>query len=191
MTASPLLNPIPQHVADRRGALRHPVKLIGHVIGRDFTSVAVTLTDVSEAGCQIAQSDWLGDASAVRLTLAGFAAFDCTVTWTSAGATGLRFDETLHPAVLRQIVALGQGRKRTQRLLGAGLVRRDDGDRRWRVSQDVVIKRQRGNKATSIVARLFDLSSAGCRISSDVRLSPGLEVVVSMNGLDPVAATVC
>ncbi|HVF93664.1 MAG TPA: PilZ domain-containing protein [Sphingomonas sp.] len=193
MAATHKLHPQTQYEIDRRGALRHPVKLVGHVVGRDHGSVAVTLTDVSEAGCQIAQSDWLGDAAAVTLTLDGFASFHCSVSWTSASATGLRFEEVLHPAVLRQIVALGQGRKRAQRLLGAGLVRRDEGDRRWRVSQSIVIERRRDGQGSlePIVARLFDLSSAGCRISSDVRLSPGLDVVLSMNGLAPVAANVC
>jgi hypothetical protein len=193
MAAIQKIHPETQFEIDRRGALRHPVKLIGHVLGRDHASVAVTLTDLSEAGCQIAQSDWLGDASAVTLTLDGFASFDCSVSWTSATATGLRFDEVLHPAVLRQIVALGQGRKRTQRLLGAGLVRRDESDRRWRVSQQIVIEPRRHGQdgLEPIVARLFDLSGAGCRISSDVRLTPGLDVVLTMNGLDPVAASVC
>lgn len=190
MSATPKLRPQAQLDADRRVSPRYPVKLVGHVVGENCTSVALTLTDVSAAGCQIAQSDWLGDASTVTLTLDGFAAFDCTVTWTSPTATGLRFDETLHPAVLRQIVQQGQGRKTAQRLLGAALVRRDDGDRRWRVSQDIVIADQRA-PAAPIAARLFDLSCAGCRVSSDVRLSPGLEVVLTMNGLDPIFASVC
>lgn len=192
MTATPQRRTETHHDADRRVALRHPIKLVGHAVVGDSPSVAVMLTDVSEAGCQIAQSDWLGDAPTMILTLDGFAAFECTVTWTSSNATGIRFDERLHPAVLRQIVALGQGRKRAQRLLGGALVRRDEGDRRWRVAKDIVIERQRdrGN-AEPIVARLFDLSSAGCRVSSDVRLSPGLEVMLSMHGLDPVRASVC
>lgn len=192
MTAIPQRRTEPQHDTDRRSALRHPIKLVGHAVVAGSPSVAVMLTDVSEAGCQIAQSDWLGDASTVILTLDGFAAFECTITWTSSTATGMRFDERLHPAVLRQIVALGQGRKRAQRLLGGALVRRDEGDRRWRVAKDVVIERQRDRHvAEPIVARLFDLSSAGCRVSSDVRLSPGLDVMLSMHGLDQVRATVC
>ncbi|WP_445192083.1 PilZ domain-containing protein [Sphingomonas sp. Tas61C01] len=192
MTALPQRLAEPQPDTDRRSAQRHAVKLVGHAVVAASPSVAVMLTDVSESGCQIAQSDWLGDASTVILTLDGFAAFECTVTWTSTTATGLRFDERLHPAVLRQIVALGQGRKRAQRLLAGALVRRDEGDRRWRVAKDIVIERQRGRDgAEPIVARLFDLSSAGCRVSSDVRLSPGLDVMLSMHGLDPVRASVC
>ena len=192
MTAIPQLRADVHHEVDRRIAPRYAVKLVGHVVAGDSASIAVMVADVSESGCQIAQSEWLGDASAVTLTLDGFAAFECTVTWTSSTATGIRFDERLHPAVLRQIVALGQGRKRAQRLLGAGLVRRDEADRRWRVSKDIVIEqdRERGGPEP-IVARLFDLSSAGCRVSSDVRLSPGLEVMVSMHGLDSVRAVVC
>ena len=192
MTANPQRRTEPQHDDDRRSAPRHAIKLVGHAVVGHGPSVAVMLHDVSESGCQIAQSDWLGDASTVILTLDGFAAFECTVSWTSSNATGIRFDERLHPAVLRQIVALGQGRKHAQRLLGGALVRRDEGDRRWRVAKDIVIERQRERDGGEpIVARLFDLSSAGCRVSSDVRLSPGLDVMLSMHGLDQVRATVC
>lgn len=192
MTATADLLHEPVNDRDRRNAQRHPVRIVGHVIGPGFTSVAVSLTDVSEAGCQIAQSDWLGDASLVTLTLDGFAAFDCTVAWTSNDSTGLRFDEKLHPAVIRQIVAMGQGRKRPQRLLDAAIVRRDEADRRWRVARDITVERHCDSpRSERLLARLFDLSSAGCRINSDARLSPGGEVTVWIDGLDPVAATVC
>jgi hypothetical protein len=191
MTATAKPPKQPANDLDRRGALRHAVDIVGHVIGPGIDSIAVSLTDVSEQGCRIAQSDWLGDASLVTITLDGFASFDCTVAWTSSDATGLRFDEKLHPAVIRQIVAMGQGRKRPPRLLDAGIVRRDEADRRWRVSRDVLVDRHAaGPRPERLAARLFDLSSAGCRIDSDARLAPGGDVTVWIDGLDPVAATV-
>lgn len=178
--------------ADRRGALRHPVRVEGVVSGATDARTLVVVTDISEHGCRILRPAALtGDAS-ITLSFGGFAPFGATVVWTSPKAAGLRFDHPVHAALIAQVVSAAKGRKRAKRLLSPGLVRREERERVWHLNLPV---RFEDAAAPAVERRLLkgelcDLSTDGCRIVSDVPVLPGTGLLLTIADRAPILGIV-
>lgn len=182
--------PLPASLAERRGVLRHPVQVAGIISCSAGPAITVTLTDISEHGCQIERSADLPKGATIGLSFAGFAPVDATVVWSSPRAHGLHFDQPLHHALVERVVQVGRGRRRSPRLLTPGLVRRQERERQWHVSLAVQLEDQAG-PARSFAGILSDLSMEGCRIASAVAVLPGAALTVALPGHPPLAAIAC
>ncbi|WP_375390997.1 PilZ domain-containing protein [uncultured Sphingomonas sp.] len=184
-------SPDAQSRTDRRGALRHPVAMEGVLASTAGAPEKVMLTDISEQGCQIVRPAGLAGGGAIRLSFGGFAPFDATVVWTSRGAAGLRFDYPAHPALIAEVVAAADGRKRGQRL-APELVRRAARERLWhlRTPARFAIRSPQGAWQPPFSGTLADLSAEGCRIVTQVALLPGTELQVTVAHRAPLIGEV-
>lgn len=181
----------PRPDAERRGVLRHAVEVEGVLSLAADTPVKVLLTDISEHGCQIVRPPEVVGGEAMALSFAGFAPFHATVVWTSAEAAGLRFEYRAHAALIAQVVAAANGRRRGKRLLAPDLVRRAERERLWHLRLPV---RFRIGAATGAAIPLdgvlSDLSTEGCRITAKVSPLPGAEIAIVLDGRPALAGQV-
>lgn len=182
----------PRFAAERRGFLRHPVQMTGVLTVPTAAPVEVVVIDISEQGCQIVRPDWLRRDTAIRLSFGGFTPFDATVRWTAPGAAGLRFDQTLHPALITQVVSAARGRKRTRRMLSQGLIRREERERTWHLDVPAAFEDAAAPAADRAVLTgvLSDLSVDGCRIASAVAVLPGTALLIRLGEHQPMLAVV-
>lgn len=177
---------------DRRGALRHPVKIAGSLSSSSQTPITVELTDISDLGCQIVRPAELTRDTTLCLSFGGFTFFDAIVVWTSPKAAGLRFEQPMHPALIAQVVAAAAGRRPRRRLLAPDLVRREERKRLWHL--DLPALCQIGVRPTTqpntFRAKLSDLSTEGCRIISGIELSQGTVLLVTIGERWPLLGIV-
>jgi hypothetical protein len=187
----PALAPPPVEATDqdRRGALRHPVKVPGTVSHPGLADVTVTLTDISDTGCQIERVATFDKGGLIRLSFAGFAPVDAAIMWSSPRAYGLQFDAPIHPALVDKVVQIGRGRRRSPRLLTPALVRREERERLWHVSLAVHVEDAAGT-ALPFEGTLSDLSVEGCRIASAVAVLPGCGLTLTLPGIAVLNGTV-
>jgi hypothetical protein len=94
--------------SDERKALRIQAQLTAELKGERLDPSSVTLTDVSELGCQIASAQKISVGSFVTLTVPNFTSFTGWVAWKGEGAYGIDFAHPLLPAVVERIVELGR-----------------------------------------------------------------------------------
>ena len=182
--------PEPVAPVDRRGALRHPVEVVGVLSTPTVPQLTVVLTDISEQGCQIVRPPELAGGEAIALSFAGFAPFDATVVWTSAAAAGLRFDYPAHKALIAQVVAAAKGRRRARRPLAPELVRREERERLWHLRLPVRIAIGDQEGPAGIVGVLSDLSTQGCRIVAEATPLPDAAIRIELEGHAPIRAQV-
>ncbi len=74
---------------DRAG--REPASFPAIVVLAEGQRIAVTITNISSAGCQIDCAETLSIGQAVRIELAGDIAAHASVRWAISGHAGLRF----------------------------------------------------------------------------------------------------
>lgn len=100
----------PHGYADARSALRKPVSVAGRLASSATGKMTVTITDISETGCQVGRSARLIEGSFIMLVLPDFAPIGARVVWTGPTSIGLKFERTLHRSIVDHIVAMGGGR---------------------------------------------------------------------------------
>ena len=190
MSAVP--RPLDHPAADRRGALRHPVRVEGVVSGSTAERTSVFVTDISEHGCRIARPAVLTRDTSITLSFGGFAPFGATVVWTSPKAAGLRFDHPVHAALIAQVVSAAKGRKRAKRLLSPGLVRREERERVWHLKLPVGFEDVAAPATDRPVleGELCDLSTDGCRITSAIAVLPGTGLLLAIANRSPILGIV-
>lgn len=184
--------PLDDPATDRRGALRHPVRVKGVVSGATDERTSVVVTDISEHGCQIVRPAGMTGGTSLTLGFGGFAPFGATVVWTSPKAAGLRFGHPVHAALIEQVVLAAKGRKRAKRLLSPGLVRREERERVWHLKLPVAFEDAAAPTADrrTLKGELCDLSSDGCRIVPDIAVLPGMGLLLTIASHPPILGIV-
>ena len=91
-----------------RNALRHTVVITADLRSSAVGKIKVTLTDISECGCQCKRSARLVIGSFIMLSMTGYTPFGARVVWINASAVGLEFLAPLHSSVLAHIIAKSQ-----------------------------------------------------------------------------------
>lgn len=178
----------PNAGADRRGTLRHPVRMAGLLSRPEAAAVSVEVIDISETGCQIVRPEALGRDAALLLSFGGFAPFEASVVWTSPKAAGLRFAYPVHPALIAQVVSAAKGRRRPRRLLSPALIRREERERLWHLAIEVGFEEAAAPASgrERWTGTLSDLSVDGCRIVSDAEVPEGTGLLVHIGGESPM-----
>lgn len=88
---------------DGRARERRSISVNAHLTSSATGRLAVTITDLSETGCQVSRSARLVEGSFITLVMPGLSAIGAQVMWGSASSIGLRFDRPLHSSVVEHI----------------------------------------------------------------------------------------
>ena len=186
--AAPLRLRSPAVEADRRDVLRHPVTLTGGLSSAEGGPQPVTLTDISDRGCRIERPAALTRDTVVTLSFGGYAPFSAHVAWTSPDAAGLRFDQALHPALIAQVLAAANGRKRKAGPGKAALavVRREERERLWYLRRPVSLRIGQ----ETVAGVLCDLSTEGCRVETAQTPPAGAQLRVTLERRHPLPGEV-
>lgn len=87
--------------ADGKRKLRQAAIVFVRGVAVDRPSV--TMTEISEHGCLLEQSNRLAVGSYIVLSIAAFTPMGATVALVEGGAVGLQFVDTLHPSIVDHI----------------------------------------------------------------------------------------
>lgn len=188
--AAPRPSTAPELLEDRRGALRHPVEMAGAIVTAGSGERPVTLTDISERGCQIVRLPELVGGELISLSFGGFAPIHGSVVWISAEAAGVRFDYPVHKALIAQVVAAARGRKRQRKALAPELVRRQEREKLWHLRLPVAFTMGAGGDGPGIPGILSDLSTEGCRVLAMATPVHVSAVTILIDGLGSIPGQV-
>ena len=90
--------------AERRIARRREARLPGETKHPDFGRRQVALLDLSASGCRL-ECAFFRPGDKLWLAITNLSPRLATVAWSSNKEIGLRFDRSLHPAVVDHLVA--------------------------------------------------------------------------------------
>lgn len=153
-------------LSSRTREQRRTVTLSAHILCENGEITSADVLDLSYDGCCVETPLELREGSTVKLSVAGLGANDAQVRWSADGKAGLSF--AIHSAWEREI----KPRKAERIELSADLSLRRVGRKHYR-------------------ARVFDVSTDGCKVEFVER--PRLEelVWVKFDFLDALEAQVC
>ena len=100
MASDPALYP---SYDDGRARERRSISIKAYLTSSATGRLAVTITDLSETGCQVARSARLVEGSFITLVMPGLSAIGAQVMWGSASSIGLRFERPLHSSVVEHV----------------------------------------------------------------------------------------
>jgi hypothetical protein len=94
---------------DRRRHFRHSTNIGAGLSANIRPSTAVTVTDLTVAGCGI-RTEWeLEPGARVWIRLPGLESAPARVAWSEGTQAGLSFDQPFHPAVVARFVDVPNG----------------------------------------------------------------------------------
>lgn len=152
-----------QQVAPRE--LRKAVRLPGHAIGSDGTSLPITLLDLSHDGCKIATPVALKPGTSLKLSVLPIGDLNAEVRWSTERTAGLSFNVQKTPETEYQ------PREHQRRAVNAEVLLRQSGRQRYST-------------------RLLDLSPVGCRIEFVEKPRLGDRLWVKIGNLDALEGEV-
>ncbi len=146
---------------------RRPVDLGALVLLDTWTSIEVTVLNLTYDGCCIGPADQLTPEQALKLSVPGLGIIDAQVRWCRDGMAGLLFmpqyseqERDFEPRIDERLVVEGE-----------------------------VSLRKQGQPSYQV--RLFDLSRHGCKIEFVQRPRVGDHIWIKFEGLESLDAEVC
>lgn len=91
---------------DWRSAPRQPIGARAAMTVGDGGPLEVEVIDLSTDGCRLLAVPTLAQATALTITLPFLATIAATVRWSTADATGIRFNRPIHPTLVAMLAGI-------------------------------------------------------------------------------------